>query len=145
MYRRFRTPSVWQEMEQLQREMNRLFSDFYPGRMRTAGGYPAMNVWADEKSVLITAEVPGVDPKDIEISVLGDTLTLSGIRNPEELPEGARYHRRECGYGKFTRNLKMPYTVDIKKVDAKFKNGVLNITMPRAENDKPRKISVRSV
>lgn len=145
MYRRFRNPSVWKDMEQLQREMNRLFSDFSPGRMRTASGYPAMNVWADEDSVLITAEVPGVAPKDIEVSVLGDTLTLSGVRNPEELPEGARYHRRERDFGKFTRNLKMPYTVDVKKVDAKFENGVLNITMPRAESDKPRKIAVRSV
>ena len=144
MYRRYRKPSIWQEMEQLQREMNRLFSTFSPERTSTAAGYPAMNVWADEDSVLITAEVPGVDPKDIDVSVLGDTLTLSGVRNPEDVPEGARYHRRERGSGKFTRNLKMPYIVDTKKVDAKFKNGVLHITMPRAEDDKPRKITVRS-
>jgi len=144
MYRRLRRPSVWKEMDELQRELNQVFNNFYPNRMRTAGGYPAMNVWANEDSVLITAEVPGVNPKEIDISVLGDTLTLNGVRNPVELPEGARYHRRERGYGKFTRTIKLPYTADVKKVDAKFKNGVLNITLPRAEADKPLKIAVKS-
>ena len=143
MYRRFRTPSVWKEMESLQREMNKLFNNFGPSRWQAAAGYPAMNVWANEDSVLITAEVPGVDPKDIDVSVLGDTLTLTGIRHPLELPEGARFHRRERGYGKFSRTLKLPYTVDVKKVAAKFKNGSLNITLPRAESDKPIKIAVK--
>lgn len=144
MYRRYRTPSIWREMNQLQNEMNRLFEDYSPRRTRSAPGFPAMNVWADENSVLITAEVPGIDPKEIDVNVLGDTLTVSGSRTADDLPEETRYHRRERGYGKFTRSLRLPYTVDVKNVDAKFKNGVLNIKLPRAEADKPKKITVKS-
>ncbi|MBN1665983.1 MAG: Hsp20/alpha crystallin family protein [Anaerolineales bacterium] len=144
MYRRYRTPSIWREMTQLQNEMNRLFEDYSPRHQRTAPGFPAMNVWADENSVLITAEVPGIDPKEIDVNVLGDTLTVSGSRMPDDLPEDVRYHRRERGYGKFSRSMRLPYTVDVKNVDAKFKNGVLNITLPRAEADKPKKITVKS-
>lgn len=145
MYRRFRTPSIWREMDDLQREMNRLFADYFPSRLRSAAGYPAMNVWADEESVLITAEVPGLNAKDIDISILGDTLTLSGSRSADVIPEEARTHRRERGYGKFNRSIQLPFTVDVKKVEARFKNGVLNITLPRAEADKPKKIAVKAL
>ena len=145
MYRTIRTPSVWREMDRMQREMNRLFDTFAPGQSHTAPGFPAMNVWADENSVLITAEVPGIDPKQIDINVLGDTLTVNGSRNADDLPEGAQYHRRERGYGKFSRTMRLPYTVDVKNVEARFKNGVLSISLPRAEADKPKKIAVKSL
>ena len=144
MYRRYRVPSVWREMDRLQREMNRLFDDYYPARMRRAPGYPAMNVWASDEGLLITAEVPGVKPGEIDVSVVGDTLTLSGDRKPDELDEGARYHRQERGYGNFTRSIQLPFPVDVKKVEAAFKNGVLNISLPRAEEDKPKKIAVKA-
>lgn len=144
MYRRYRVPSTWREMDRLQREMNRLFEDYYPTRVRRAPSFPALNVWTNEDGLNITAEVPGVHPEDIDISVVGDTLTLSGERRPDELKEGARYHRQERGYGNFTRSLQLPYMVDIRKVNATFRNGILNIELPRAEQDKPRKISVKS-
>ena len=145
MYRRYRVPSVWREMDRLQREMNRLFDDTYPRRARRAAGYPAMNVWTNEDGLIITAEVPGVKPEDIDISVVGDTLTLSGSRKPDELKEDSRYHRQERGYGDFTRSIQLPFLVNVKKVEATFQNGVLNITMPRAEEDKPKKITVKAV
>lgn len=146
MYRRrYRLPSIWREMNQLQDEMNRLFDTYQPSRFRTASGYPAVNIWSREDSIKVTAEVPGINPKDIEISVVGETLTLSGIRKPDELKEGARYHRHERGYGKFTRAIQLPYSIDANKVDAKFKNGVLDINLPRAEADKPKKITVKRV
>ena len=145
MYRRFyRIPSMWQNMDRLQWEMNRLFDDYSPSRLRPAPGYPALNVWTSQEGLNITAEVPGVSSDDIEISVVGDTLTLTGSRKPEELKEGARYHRQERGYGSFTRSIQLPYLVDVNKVEATFKNGILNITMPRAEADKPRKIVVKA-
>ena len=142
MYRRMQIPA-WQEMENLQREMNRLFSDFMPTRFRAASEFPAMNIWADENSVLVTAELPGIKVDDLDINVLGENLTISGERTPEELPEDAQYHRRERGFGKFTRSIQLPYQVDVKKVNASFKNGVLSITLPRAESDKPKKIAVK--
>lgn len=144
MYRRYRVPSAWREMDRLQREMNRLFEDYSPMRVRSAPSYPALNVWSNEEGLLVTAEVPGVSPEDIEVNVIGDTLNLSGARKPDELKEGARYHRQERGYGKFSRTLQLPFPVSVAKIEANFKNGVLSVSLPRAEEDKPRKIAVKS-
>ena len=144
MYRRYRVPSVWREMDRLQHEMNRLFDTYTPTRTRRAPGYPAMNVFTNDDGLALTAEVPGVNPQDIDISVVGETLTLDGVRKPDALDDDMRYHRRERGYGKFTRSVQLPFPVDINEVDARFKNGVLFISMPRAEEDKPRKIVVKS-
>ncbi|MDD2694911.1 MAG: Hsp20/alpha crystallin family protein [Anaerolineales bacterium] len=142
--RRYRTPTVWREMERLQREMNRLYDAFSPRRYRTAPGYPAMNVWMAEDKLVVTSEVPGVAPKDIDVSVVNDTLTLSGERAPDAVEAGAQYHRSERGSGKFSRSLQLPYGVDANKVEATFKNGLLRIILPRKEEDKPRKIKVKS-
>ncbi|MEW6717876.1 MAG: Hsp20/alpha crystallin family protein [Chloroflexota bacterium] len=144
MYWRYRTPSIWQDMNRLQREMNRLLRDYYPRRWRNAPSFPAVNIWANEESALITAEVPGVNADDIDINVVGETLTLSGSCKAEELPENAVYHRRERGYGRFTRSLQLPYSVDVNKVEATFKNGVLSIYLPRVGEEKPKKIIVKS-
>ena len=144
MYRRYSIPTVWREMDRLQREMNRLYEVSYPSRYRPAPSYPAVNVWSNEEGLQITAEVPGVAPKDIDISVVGDTLTLSGIREPDELREGTHYHRQERGYGNFTRSIQLPFSVNVGKVEASFKNGVLEIVLPRAEEDKPKKITIKA-
>ena len=144
MYRRIRPTRnlMWREMDRLQHDMNRLFEDFYPIPTRNAPSYPAMNLWADEKSALITAELPGLEVKDIDLKILEDTLTISGERSTDDLPENTTYHRRERGAGKFSRSLKLPYTVDTKQVKASFKDGVLEIKLPRSEADRPKKIMV---
>jgi HSP20 family protein len=144
MYRRFRTPTRWQEMDHLQREMNRLFESVYGEGNRVVSGYPAMNIWTNPESAVVTTELPGVSPENIDISIVGETLTLTGERQPEQLPEGARYHRQERGYGKFTRSVQLPFQVDAEKVDARFEKGVLHISLPRAEADKPKKIQVKA-
>jgi HSP20 family protein len=82
---------------------------------------------------------------DLEISVVGDTLTLRGVRAPEKLGEGENYHRRERGSGRFTRALQLPFRIEADEVSATLKNGVLNITLPRAQADRPRKIQVKAV
>lgn len=143
MYRRYRIPTAWREVDRLQREMNRLFEDYYPGRPRSAAGYPAMNVWASEEGLKVTAEIPGLSTDDLDISVVGQTLTVSGQRKQDELPEDARYHRQERGFGKFSRSIQLPFAVDVKQVEATFRDGVLYIDLPRAEEDKPRKIAVK--
>ncbi len=143
MYRTIYSPSVLSEMERLQREMNRLFEGVVPRRLRSAPSYPAMNVWSNQDGALITAEVPGVQPEHIDISVVGETLTLTGERLAPEVGEDARYHRQERGYGKFSRSIELPFRVDADQVQATFNQGVLQIRLPRAEEDKPRKISVQ--
>jgi len=135
----------WNEMERLRREMNRAFANIpATSESRVTAGYPAMNVWTNENGAVITAELPGIDPEALDIAVVENMLTLSGERHPIELAEGEVYHRRECGYGKFTRSFQLPFNVEAGKVQAMYEKGVLHITLPRAEADKPRKIVVKA-
>lgn len=138
---RYGFTSPWQEMERMRREMNRLFSS--AATRRVAPGFPAMNVWTNQDGAVVTAELPGLSPEDIDISVVGDTLTVKGSRQVEEL-ENVQYHRRERSYGKFSRTFQLPFQVEAGNVDASFEKGVLYISLPRAEADKPRRIEVKA-
>jgi HSP20 family protein len=131
-------------MDQLQREMNRLFDTSSKGRVFTPPSYPAINIWTNDDGQLISAEMPGVNPNNIDIDVTGDALSISGERKPDEVAAEARYHRRERTYGSFSRTVQLPFMVDTSKVEANFKNGVLMINLPRAEADKPKKITIKS-
>jgi HSP20 family protein len=142
--RRFYNLSPWEEVNRLQREINRLFNSNLPSQFQPAPGFPAMNIWTSEDGAIVTAEVPGIDIKDLEISVVGESLTLSGERRMEEINEDMRYHRQERGYGEFTRTIELPFPVDANKVDAVLEKGVLTVSLPRAEANKPRKIVVKA-
>jgi HSP20 family protein len=144
MYRRFERPGILQEMDQLQREMNRLFNAANQGRVLNTPNYPAVNIWANDDGQIVSAEMPGVHPEDIDIDVTGDALSISGERKPDEIAREARFHRRERTYGSFSRTVQLPFMVDTNKVEANFKNGILLITLPRAEADRPKKITVKS-
>lgn len=144
MVSRFRVPSIWREMDQLQREMNRLFEGSSVKHTSGSYKYPAINLWANEEGQVIRAEMPGIKVDDINIDVTSDTLTISGIRTHNEAIENTRYHRQERGYGSFTRTLQLPFMIDTGSVEATFKNGVLDIKLQRAESDRPKKIAVKS-
>jgi HSP20 family protein len=144
MYRSFRTPSIFREMERFQRDMNRLFNQYTPSRHRSAPSYPALNIWTNEDGQLVSAEMPGVRVEDIDINVDGYTLTIAGERSSDEVPENAVYLRRERGFGKFSRAIQLPFAVDASKVEATFKDGVLKISLPKVEAEKPRQISIKS-
>lgn len=143
MFRR-NVPSMWEEMDRLQREMNRLLRTTRGSRLQAAPSFPAMNIWTSDEGQMITAEIPGVEPDDLDVSVTGEILTLSGTRKPESVEEEVRYHRQERGYGRFKRSIQLPYPVQSDKIEASFKSGVLNVYLPRAEEDKPKKITVKS-
>lgn len=137
--------SAGRDTDRLRREMNRIFETWdRPSRLSVPNGYPAMNAWANEDSVVLTAEIPGIDPQSLDISVRENLLTLTGERKPIELAEGEIYHRRELGYGKFQRMFQLPFQVDAAKVNATYEKGVLKITLPRAEADKPKRITVKA-
>jgi HSP20 family protein len=144
LIRRSLTPSTWEDFDRLQQEMNRLFESYYPNRILSTREFPAMNLWSNEEGIYISSELPGVNADDLEVKVVDETLTLSGIRRPETMDEGIRYHRQERGYGKFTRTIQLPFPVNADRVDAILENGVLRISLPRAEADKPKKISVKT-
>jgi HSP20 family protein len=103
-----------------------------------------MNIWTDPDGAIVSAELPGVNPEDIDISVQNDVLTLTGSRQPDDLEEDEIYHRRERGHGRFTRSFQLPFHVEAGKVEAMFDKGILRISLPRAEADKPKKITVKA-
>jgi len=130
----------WQELNRLQQEVNRLFDGYGVSRQRT---FPEMNIWTNDDSALITAELPGLDSKDIALSVQEQNLVIEGERKAQELKEGEHYHRQERGYGAFQRAIQLPFAVNSEKIEAHFKNGVLTVTLPRAEEDKPKRIEIK--
>lgn len=144
MYRRTYNLPWWREMGDIQKEMNRLFSSYMPARAPFAGAYPAMNVWMNDEEAIVTAEVPGVKKDDMDISVVGETLTLKGNHAEDEHPEDASCYRRERSSGAFTRTIELPFRVEADKVEAVFDKGVLKIKLPRAEQDKPRKVTIKA-
>lgn len=145
--RPFRRPqsfsSPWRELDRLQRDMNRLFADMgSESQGRTAPSYPAMNVWTNEDGAVITAELPGMNADDIDISITGDALTLRGDRAADDLGENGKYHRRERNIHSFSRTIQLPFAVEAEQVEARFEKGILHISLPRAEAEKPKKIAV---
>ena len=135
-----RTWDPFGDLNRIQDEMNRLEGTRRPG----ATEYPSLNVWNSEDDVVVQAEVPGFAPEDIDVSVVQNTLTLRGSRKAEELKEGETYHRRERWTGKFVRSLELPFEVDNGTVEAEYKNGILSVKLPRAEEHKPKKITVKA-
>ena len=133
---------AWPEMRRLQRQMNRLFGDVLPGVPRRA--FPPVNVWTGRDDAIVTAELPGVDPEKVHISVVGDTLTLSGAREGAGLKEGERFSRQEREVGDFSRTIQLPFRVEPGKVEATFALGILRITLPRLDAEKPRQIPIQA-
>src|SRR5947209_17645505 len=126
---------VWNQLGQLQTEMNQLF-DRWGGEGRRflgMGEYPAVNVWEEGDVVHLEAELPGLDLKDLEIYVTGgNQFTLKGERKTQTPSQGVK-HREERPHGAFTRLLTLPFPVDADKVEARFENGVLLVTLPKHE------------
>ena len=131
---------------QLRREMDRLLSSFV-GNFADGGqpwverGQPSVNVWESGDAVVAEAELPGVQRDQINISVVGNELTLK-VERPELEKEGVTFHRRERPGGSFVRVLRLPTEVDADRVEANLCNGVLTVTLPKAESARPRKIHV---
>ena len=126
------------EMRRLQREVNRLFA----GSGSEVEAFPAVNIWSNPEEVVVKAEIPGVDPKALDIRVQDDVLTLQGERKTDEVSDGVICHRCERESGKFIRSFRLPFEVQNDKVVAKYNRGMLTITLPRAEAGKPRKIAI---
>lgn len=126
--------------EQMRRDMDRLFE----GLSASATAGPAVNIWTNDNAVVVTAEVPGVDTKSLDVSVKQNVLTISGERPAEAESEKVSYHRRERGCGKFSRTLRLPFAIDADNVKARYVNGILRVELPRSESSKPKKIAISS-
>lgn len=133
--------SLLDDMLDLQQGLNRFFDD---RRQTSASALPPVNVWQADEAVVVDVGVPGVDPKTVDITLKDQALTIHGQRPAEELKKGETIHRRERTAGEFMRRLSLPYRGDLNKVTAVYTNGILRITVPRAEADKPRKIAIQA-
>lgn len=139
---------VFREMEQLHREIDDVFRSAGLGRLFAPSGlagntFPRINLREDDDHVYAEALLPGVDPDKIEISMLGSTLTLAGERQDEAKTNGRTWHRRERAFGKFVRTIELPVQVDVEKAEAGFRNGLLQVTLPKAAAARPRAIDIR--
>ena len=141
MIRNRRSPfgTLWQEFNQVQDEFAKWF-----GRAANVVAAPALTVWEDENAVFVEADLPDVDPANLEVTVTeGNQLTIQGERKAPEIA-GAAWVRQERPVGRFTRVVGLPSLVDADKVEAKYEHGVLRLTLPKHEAAKPRKIEVRA-
>lgn len=147
--RQFELRSPFRELERLRNQVENLFDSFTgssEGRgVRRMGVYPLLNLTEDSDSLYVTAELPGVNPVDLELSIEQDKLILRGERKITEAGENVNYHRRERDAGFFRRVVSLPVKVDTNRVTAATKNGILTVTLPKAEEVKPRQIKIESV
>jgi len=135
-------------VQPVRNELDHWFSDFFPGSSRLGESvwqsdkkFPAVNVWENEGQLFAEAELPGLTQDELTITVMGNELTIKGER-PEVEQEGATFHRRERGVGSFTRVVRLPVEVDSAKVSADLRDGVLLVTLPKAEAARTRKIPI---
>jgi HSP20 family protein len=134
----------------IREEMNRLFDDFFTGwpRLERRGGLlegewaPSVDVAETDEDVVVTAELPGVKQEDVDISIINDVLTLKGEKKEEKEVKKENYHRIERSYGGFQRSVSLPTGVQADKAKAKYKDGVLRITIPKVEEAKPKQIKI---
>ena len=146
--------NAFEDMETLRREIDRAFEGFGIGQAPShrvaflpATGprrYPMVNLLEDKDHLYIEALTPGVDPQSLNLSVMQNRLTLSGekSRTPGEIKPEA-FHRNERASGKFVRTIDLPVEVDEARIQAEYKNGLLMITLPKAEKARPKQINVR--
>lgn len=139
----------FKEMEALRERMDRLFEDFF-GRtraleetLRERGWLPPVDIYETEGEIILKADLPGVKKEDVSIEVKDNVLTLQGERKPEDVkPEN--YYRMERSYGTFQRSFSLPSTVDQERIRARFRDGVLEIVLPKLERAKPKAIPVET-
>ena len=105
---------------------------------------PAFDVSETENELIVKAEVPGMDQKDIDINLSDGLLTIKGEKKHEKKDKNENYHCVERHYGKFSRTMRVPFEVEADKVDASYKDGVLKVTLPKSETAKPKKIEIKT-
>jgi HSP20 family protein len=136
------------ELDSLQSDMSRLFDSFFGGRTANGGSarrwIPAMDLVETEDHLVLRADLPGIDEKDLEIEVKDGVLTVSGERKAEHEEKSEGFYRAERAFGHFSRSLSLPDGIDADQVNATFDRGVLEVKIPKPEETKPRRVQIDS-
>jgi HSP20 family protein len=137
----------FRELVSLREAMDRLFEESFvrPGRLVPAGAeLLAVDMYETDDAIVVKSAIPGIKPEELDVSVTGDTLTIKGETRSEEEVTEEHYIRRERRYGSFSRSLAIPAQIVADKAKAEFENGVLTLTLPKAEEVKPKAIKVKA-
>ena len=140
----FRNP--WVEFERIRQgldELSRSYTEKGKAQIR-ANVYPPLNIYEEADKMVVTAEIPGVKPEDLDISLEGETLSIQGKRGSREDDFTISYHRREIESGSFSRAVALPVKVDMERISAKLVNGILTVTLMKAAEATPRQIRVNA-
>jgi len=148
IWRPFRELSPLRDFESMRRDMDRFWDSFFEGgrrkRSEEAGEWlPSLDVSETKNDLVVKAELPGIDPKDIDISLNEGILTIKGERKQEKEEKEENYHLIERSYGSFTRSFRLPREVKSEKISASYKDGVLKVTLPKSEEAKKKEIKIR--
>lgn len=139
----------YHELVSLRQAMDRLFEDGFTRPFRLAsvfgkGLIPAVDVYETTNEVVVKAPLPGVKPEQLDINIAGNTLTIKGETKVEQETKQENYLRKECHYGAFARSLTLPAGLNIDKAESSLENGILTVTIPKAEEAKPKVIKVKA-
>jgi len=131
----------------LRRDMDHLWDRFFTGNVGITpwekGWVPSLDVSETKDTLIVKTEIAGVDPKEIDITIRGDVLTIKGEKKEEKEEKEESYHLMERRYGAFSRSLQLPMAVDEKKIKANYKNGVLKITLPKSQKSKAKTAKIK--
>jgi HSP20 family protein len=136
------------ELSSLRREMDRMWDRFFGeaplGRRIGEEWWPSVDVSETKDNLVVKAELPGLEAKDVDVSISGDVLTIKGEKKKEEEEKDEHHHYVERCYGSFQRSFRLPTNVKSDKIDASFEKGVLKVTLPKVEEAKKKKIEVKA-
>jgi HSP20 family protein len=141
----------FRDLMTVQERMNRIFDEAFRGAGRSGEGddwalggtwAPAVDIYEQDGNLVLKAELPGIEPKDVDVRVENNVLTLTGERRFENEVKREQYHRVERAYGRFSRSFTLPNVVDTGNIKAEFREGLLRVVMPKREEAKPKQISI---
>ena len=138
---------TWAPLLDFHRDIDNLFDSFFApfahGSLKDTAWSPAVDVYEDDDKFTLSAELPGMTEKDIRIDIENNTLTIQGERKQEKEVKKGRYHKVERTYGAFCRSFQLPSNVKADKIKARYKDGLLEVTLPKVEESKPKRIEVK--
>ena len=148
LWKPFTELAPFREFERMRRDMDRLWDSFVEGAPRRRGEergewLPSLDVSETKNELVVKAEIPGMDAKDIDISLSDGVLTIKGEKRQEKEEKEEGYHLVERSYGSFTRSIRLPKEIQNEKINASYKNGVLKITLPKSEAAKKKEIKIK--